>query len=58
MKTTPTTGGNFYVWFVTYATYEDPDVPPRPIAGPMSFNNAWAKVQELGFGYCVKEMTP
>lgn len=56
MKTTPTTGGNYYVWFTTYGTYADPDVPPKLISGPMTFEKAQVQVQKLGFGYCIKEI--
>lgn len=47
----------FYVWFVTYGIYADPDIPPRLIAGPMSLPKALAEVARLGFGYCAKEPT-
>ena len=45
----------FYVWFVTYGTHTDPDLPPWLIAGPMPLPKAFAEVKRLGFGYCVKE---
>lgn len=45
----------FYIWFVTYGTYADPDVAPKVVAGPMSLGQALRESHNLGFGYCVKE---
>lgn len=45
----------WFIWFATYGTYADPDVPPRLIAGPMSFDAAFSEVGRLGFGYCMKD---
>jgi hypothetical protein len=48
----------WYVWFITYGTYEDVardgDIKPRRIAGPMSFAAAHRLVDDRGFGYCMK----
>jgi hypothetical protein len=46
------------VWFVTYGTYDDPDVPPRLIAGPMSFEKAQAYIEWLELGHCIKPEKP
>lgn len=42
------------VWFIIYGTYDEPNVEPRFIAGPMSFKKAWTMVEVRGFGYCMK----
>lgn len=50
------------VWHVFYATCEevvrDGDRPPEQLAINLSFERAQAKVNELGFGYCVKQSEP
>lgn len=42
------------VWFVTYGTYDEPDVLPYLVTGPMRFEQAKAIVDARGLGYCMK----
>lgn len=44
------------VWFVTYGTYSDPDVPPRCVVPHQMMTEAAAVAERLGFGYCAKPM--
>lgn len=45
----------YYVWFTTYGTYDDVDVPSKPVSGPHSFEKAASEIARLGFGYCIKD---
>jgi hypothetical protein len=42
------------IWFVTYGTCWEDDIPARIVSQPMSFDQARAAVDKLGFGYCMK----
>lgn len=47
----------FYIWYTTYGTYAEPDVPSKLVLGPMPLSKAFEQLQHLGYqlGYCIKE---
>lgn len=42
------------IWFVTYGTYAEPDVPQRLVSRGLRFDEAQRAVARGGFGFCMK----